>query len=171
MTTPTRKALQDILDKIDSAIEEQGWAYVMTSQSPGSVPFLYTIGLTEMDLPELVIFGLDQPTARAIAERAMEKLKQLKRSGHPIQDGLIGDQVIAGSPVVFREIPWGKAASYVRVAKARYQRKLEVMQIVLPDANGRFPWEPGCDEQFVSLQSEAVKYQNNIPPIPKTQKH
>src|SRR5690242_934746 len=128
------QALQAVKAQLDEIIKRDGWAHIYTTHGTGAGGYLYyTIGLTDLDLPELVLFGLDRRTSNELVTNAINELKQHKAAGDQIEDGLVGVSVVADFPVVLRDLPWSVAGNYVKAARERYRRKLRVMQLLLPD--------------------------------------
>lgn len=58
--------------------------------------------------------------------------------------------MIQGYPVAFRAVP---AALF---ADSLYPGGFSLLQVVLPDVRGIFPWHAGCDPQYARLQAEFV---------------
>ena len=126
----------------DQLIARYGWAVTAvlpTPTDPGT-PFAYTVGLTEHAQPELVIAGLDPLIAQTLlndlAGRVVEHGQRLSH-GQRLPDLIAGyDAVIIDGPIT--------DDLYPGTAIARYGADhIALRQIVWPDRNGRFPWEPG----------------------------
>jgi len=134
--------LDDVLHRQDEHIKQVGWAVtaVLPTDDDPAAPFAYTVGLTELGFPDLVIAGLSPQIAQALlndlAGRVHDRTTRFAH-GQRIDDLLVGyDAVIVDGPAT--------EALYPGTAYARYGRDLvRLQQIVWPDRHGRFPWDPG----------------------------
>jgi len=126
----------------DALIARYGWAVTAVLPTPTEpcTPFAYTVGLTEHTQPELVIAGLDPLIAQALlndlAQRVVEHGQRLTH-GQRLHDLIAGyDAIIVDGPIT--------GDLYPGTAIGRYGPGLvRLRQIVWPDPDGRFPWEPG----------------------------
>ncbi|MEV5691989.1 DUF4262 domain-containing protein [Micromonospora globbae] len=123
-------------------IDEIGWSVtaVLPAPTEAGAPFAYTVGLTEHDVPELVIAGLDPHIAQALlndlARRVHDRAERLTH-GQRVTDLLVGyDAVIVEGPATEALHP---GAAYARYGADR----VRLQQIVWPDKHGRFPWDDG----------------------------
>ncbi|MFI7493078.1 DUF4262 domain-containing protein [Micromonospora echinaurantiaca] len=123
-------------------IDEIGWSITAVLPAPGETdtPFAYTVGLTEHNLPELVIAGLDPLIAQALlndlARRVHDRAERLTH-GQRVTD------LLAGYAAVIIEGP-ATEALHPGAAYARYGADgVRLQQIVWPDKHGRFPWDDG----------------------------
>jgi hypothetical protein len=122
------------------AIAAVGWAVTAVLPEPGEAPYAYTVGLTELGAPELVITGLPHDIAHALLNDAADRVHEHgarwchRQRIHDLLSGL--DAVIID----------GAAHELIHpgTAYARYgQQRVRLQQIVWPDPRGRFPWEDG----------------------------
>lgn len=141
----------------DQIIATLGWAvtYVLpTDDDPTDIPFAYTVGLTERDLPELLIAGLPIPVAHTLLNdlaRREHDNGERYRHAQRIDDLLVGyDTVLIDGPLSDRLWPGAAIARYGR-------ERIRVRQIVWPDVTGRFPWDDGynhtgCPQPLITDQ-------------------
>jgi hypothetical protein len=133
---------QYFLRQQDALIARYGWAVTMVEPTPTDpgIPFAYTVGLTARTQPELVIAGLDPLIAQALlndlAARVVEQHMQLAHGQH-LHDLIAGyDAVLVDGPLT--------DDLYPGTAIGRYGAdRVRLRQIVWPDRDGRFPWDPG----------------------------
>jgi hypothetical protein len=125
----------------DALIARYGWAVTMVEPTPTEpcTPFAYTVGLTAHGQPELVIAGLDPLIAQALlgdlAARVLKHDLQLTHGQH-LHDLIAGyDAVLVDGPITDDLYPGTGIGRY----GADHVR---LRQIVWPDRNGRFPWNP-----------------------------
>jgi hypothetical protein len=103
--------------------------------SPPYAEFAYTVGLTELDLPELVVTGLR-------ADRAAGLLDQV--AAHSLHAGPppAGERlVVVERELEVVELPHPDA--HLSVAVALYGEGVRAVQLVWRDDDGRWPWECG----------------------------
>ena len=144
--------INQFIRRMEQRIDRQGWAVLTvlpTDDSP-HVPFAYTIGLTAHSCAELIITGLhpdvSQHLLNDLAKRGVERAQRFT-AGQRLSDLLAGyDAVLVDGPATGALRP---AAAYVRYGKDC----VSLQQVVWPDVQGRFPWEPGCT---ISAQAQPL---------------
>lgn len=124
----------------------------------------YSVGLSDMGLPELITFGIPAETARFLLNTSAKKMKngQLKTA--------VAMEEIANSPLFFMPVPKERTDGFLNVANSRAGRDLDAIQLIWPDAKGRFPWDDNFNEdhrkaQLLLSHSRFVRLEK---PIPKT---
>lgn len=125
--------------RVRGLIAEHGWAVqgvFPTTDAPG-VPFAYTVGLTAQRLPELVIYGLAPAAAHPILNIAATRM----RDEGPLTPGEPVSRVIDGFDVAVREVSDPTDLAMAR----RFYGAVQALQLVWPDAHGRFPWHTGYE--------------------------
>lgn len=137
-----------LLSKIDAF----GWTVIAVfaaEDEPASPPFAYTIGLSRLGGPELLITGLPGRVSAGI----LNNLGELVRAGHALGPGRRDGVLDNGVPLELRPF-----------AAERYQEFLgqliwfadtfaagvrpAVLQVVWPDRDGRFPWDAGLEAKY-----------------------
>ncbi|WP_311061595.1 DUF4262 domain-containing protein [Pseudomonas aeruginosa] len=136
-----REAFQERLEKI---IREVGHAVITTGSeiAEGTIAMAYTMGLSDQGLPELLLFGIGGEPAMEILNTAADML----RSGELPVD--VPVEKLLNLPIVVKAVPPEAAAEYIVQANGRAGRQLPALQLVWPDPEGRFAWEPQFDEGF-----------------------
>jgi hypothetical protein len=143
----------DMLAKVHADIEREGWSSigVFPSESDPEAPnFVYSIGFYEHDdHPEMLIAGVGHQVGHTI----LGGLYQRIADGERFEDGERSAGVLVGYDVLFRALPRdGRPAN---VARSYYGvNLLPVLQVVWPDADGRFPGEDGCDRVAIEEQDQ-----------------
>ena len=129
-------AINELVEKVEDGIARYGWYVIgVVGDTPGET-FFYTVGLTAAEHPELVVSGLPQQTAHNILT---ELAIRVVRHGADIS-GELAD-VIRGLPV--RIVDVSAADVPTNVAFRIYgEERVSACQVVWPDPDGRFPWEP-----------------------------
>lgn len=110
------------------------------------LPFAYTVGLAAIDEPELVIFGLLPKVAAGILnDMAIPVAKGQRISGW--QAGLSYKIFGNGVPALLIEVK--DSNEYLFLSNTMYaipgQGPVPALQVLFPDANGRWPWDSKSD--------------------------
>lgn len=141
--------------KVGSIIQRHGWmvqGVFATEQTPG---FSYSIGMLDLFGFEFLVFALPPALAQRIINDLGQDLREYKelKVGEPLDTSrwLNGTfpfrpvQCNTANPVLYEE--------YVRQAAVWHEKKgFPVIQLLLPDANGVLPDEPGFDEAYMGIR-------------------
>jgi len=130
-------------------IDEFGWMCQAVFHPEGDKsPFCYTIGLTEQDPghPEFIVFAIAPPTAHTILTTFANRVM----AGEKFQDGQELEGIIEGYPVRLRRVE--DPSLHTAMIYNTYGAFSPVLQILLPDKEGRFPGEPGCELEGPNVQ-------------------
>lgn len=135
-----------------AALREYGWFRTTVMADEDGPGFSYTTGFwLSAGFPEIILFALGDDTA------------------HAILSDLFNDMQAGTTPVVGTPAPGilgNNEAALIPVDPAHYQEYLgwslwfyggndfPCLQLVWPDPEGRFPWQPGFEERFVGLQPD-----------------
>lgn len=129
-------------------VRRYGWAVQHVLPGAGDEPaFSYTVGLARVGLPELVVFGHGQDCAHDLLNAVAGRLWD----GAPYRDDALVDDVLArGSLMLVRAVDTTRHLVWAHeLAAGRWP--VEAWQLVLPDAEGRWPWEPGSQVAHLPL--------------------
>lgn len=149
-------------DLVRESIKTHGWhgQHVFPSEDETGAPFNYTIGLTERDLPELIVFGLPPHIGHLVLR---DLIKHIDKAGSEPLDHEVLDDVISGFNAVTRTLPPAAMDSHLCQAKYFFEgREVRAMQLVWPDPEGHFPWDIHCNPRMAALQSEIVDFTKEI---------
>jgi hypothetical protein len=140
--------MNPITRHIDKAIASVGHAIIGTHDLHNS--FAYTIGLTEIGLPELIICGMNQQYGAMFLNQAAAIMKE---SG-AFADGTINGD-LAHLPCGFKDVTVKQASGHALQAIYRYEdtdlaSKLRFIQFVIPDKIGFMPWQEGYDAAYMN---------------------
>jgi hypothetical protein len=127
-----------VFAKLLSLILEHGWAvrHVGAGSEPGEAAFSYTVGLTAMGHPEVVITGLPFEHAQTF----LNNIGADVRDGQRFEAGDITEDLTdPGAPVAFLAV---EDASGLTAVEQVYGR-VEAVQMVWPDSAGHLPWTDG----------------------------
>ena len=124
--------------RTEEVIEQYGWmVQAVFGSGPRRPDLAYTVGLTGLGHPELVVFGLPVETAHPLLNDLGERVRS-------------GETLAAGTELSFGAWPHRvhllSAPHPDRVlfqATRTYGRPVPALQAVWDDRSGRFPWQPG----------------------------
>lgn len=126
----------DSLDHLRGLITAYGWAIQGVEGDRVHPPWAYTVGLTPLGRPELVVTGL-------ALDRATRLLNGV--AAHVLHScaPAPGEQIpLRGGPLVeIVELPHPDA--HLESAIALYGVEIRALQLVRADDRGRWPWERG----------------------------
>jgi hypothetical protein len=148
------KIMDAVLQKYADRIDRYGWAVVGVSglpEEPWST-FAYSVGLTRIGAPELILFGLCPHTGA----RILNVLAGRVLSGEVLVDG---DEVpppsTIGPPIRLGAVPVDVVDDYLLIAHRFYPAEpfgVRALQVIWPDDEGRWPWEPTVDPEVAMMQ-------------------
>ena len=99
--------------------------------------------MTLASQPEIILFDIDLKQACTLFNYVWDALKYAEMEiGKPIDFG-----GYLGTPVFFTDIPEEAARKYACGAYHHFP-EAKVVQMILPDAEGLFPWQEGCAKPF-----------------------
>ncbi|WP_121437973.1 DUF4262 domain-containing protein [Actinomadura pelletieri] len=127
-------------------ITEYGWSVVLVHPDDDGPGWAYTIGLWHSHgAPELAMFGGDVYEM----EESLNTLGRHTADGRLPTDGERRDGVVRGQAAAFRETDPLWYDAMFGGAVAFYRRPTPPMlQVVWPNREGLFPWQPGTDLRF-----------------------
>jgi len=150
-----KKASSDWVAKIvlrhKEAINRCGWAAQGVFAGEDGFPpgYLYTMGLsTSYGHPELCVSGLNQDVMHQLLTGAVEAIAQHKcRFVH----GNTYSEVIRDYRAAALAVDPDVVSRYFLIAPRVLGKSPEYVQLVWPDAQRRYPWEPGYDSAQQTL--------------------
>lgn len=131
-------------------VEECGVHVVHVPEVDERPGYSFTVGLWHsFEQPEVLVFGLPEEVAHellnALADEASAGQKYLDDQKHA---GLLVDYTVR-----FVALPPHCHAEYLATAVWAYDGgEFPAVQLVWPDKQGRWPWEPGVRDGFAASQ-------------------
>ena len=134
-----------ILIKQEEIISIHGFSIILTITNDG-LPYCYTVGRAEQHLPELAVFGFQ--------ENGHEFLNEFAKIIKSTEDRFYQHTDNSAPCYAAKTYPNSKIAEWAHNRQKRFEPngKIDIMQIILPDAHGLMPWEIGCEENYVTMQ-------------------
>jgi hypothetical protein len=139
----------DLEADILASIERVGWHVCVVSADDEGPGFAFSIGLFEsFGHPELICFGPPPETLAAL----INAVGQAVRDGARFEDGSVSNDIIEGNGCAFRTMVKRAYRDFLGYALWFYDGDdFPVLQLVLPDRQGNFPWEQGASEGIRAL--------------------
>lgn len=142
------------LDAVDRKVLDDiarvGWSAIgvfPTQDDPGPY-FTYTVGMVEQNHPDLIVTGMPMETAHGVLASAYEAIQR----GNGLTPDTYADEVLQGLPVAVVEVldPLGDMCP-MSMCQHLFG-EVHGLQLVWPDAKGKFHWHPGFDEKYRDQQ-------------------
>ena len=129
----------EYMKQIDALIKEHGWALqgVFPRTAADGPQFTYTVGLTEFNHPELIIMSLPYEVAGVMLNAMGRRVRAGERF-------TAGQTLLEVGNLAMKTVDVVDTRPYFGVARRKYHR-VRAVQVVWPDKNSRFPWEPGYE--------------------------
>jgi hypothetical protein len=150
MDAGERKVLEDVAS--------HGWHVIKVFEDDKGPGFAYTIGLfANYGHPEIIAFGLPLERLHALLNLVGDDAK----AGVQFRAGDTSDELLNGYPCTFIEFPKAEFPEYLGFATWFYKgRPFPALQLVWPDKDERWPWDPAVDPEIRLLQP-TPGWQNN----------
>jgi len=159
--------LQDYVEKAKKMLDKHGWMIqvVLGDSDPG---FAYTVGFSKtLERPEVFMVGFAPDLMQAL----LNDLGQMIREGTEIKSPGFLDGLIRDYPVAFRPVEPLSVEENSNAGQAILGHSFEAYQMFLPDPNGLFPWDPGCDPKYVKVQTKLLRTVGEPPIQPPRMTH
>lgn len=135
-----RLHLEEVISRLGMAVQP----VLPSDTTPG---FAYSVGQHAKGLPELIIFGVPpQPAASLLYEMAAH-IEAEDAAGRTVGPGTV-DLVGCEMPTMLIAVSAAAASPYATQALDRSDGKAKFLQVVWPDPDGLFPWQPGFNERY-----------------------
>ncbi|MBX3463172.1 MAG: DUF4262 domain-containing protein [Planctomycetes bacterium] len=139
-------AEQQVLDDV-----EQSGLHVAHQPARGDLPAgSHSVGLWEhFEQPEVLVFGLPDEVAAALLEALADEVD----AGRRFHDGERHEGLLQDYPVRFVAVPRERLADVLPTACWAYDGDdFPAVQLVWPDKQGRWPWDPAARDGFAARQ-------------------
>lgn len=136
---------RQVTDNIAERGQQVQVVHITKDDPPDSKPFMYTIGNYHLGLPELLIVDTDKRIFVDVLNRLGKLQRDRKRAFADEELVSMGGRFplrIVDAGVVGRT----EYASFVGIFYD--SQNYEVRQVIIPDTQGRWPDQPGCDLPF-----------------------
>ena len=142
----------DAVDKkVAADVEQIGWSCigVFPTHEGHSPPFNYTVGLPHSyQHPELLMMGMSNQQLHSCLAVAV----QLIQGGTRFAADTYSTEVLVALRVAFVEVLDVHHEDYCLSMATRLQGEIPALQMVWPDREDRFPWDPDFDPEYKHRQ-------------------
>jgi hypothetical protein len=147
--------LGELIERMSALVEAHGWAVMTVLDDP---TLGYSVGLYKtFGHPEIVIRGFAPPLMHDLINDMGERV----RAGERFEPGRSYDRIIKSFSCPVIEVSRGWRAGALLACKRLYgAAEFPAVQLLLPDAAGRFPTDGDCDPVYRRLQP----LMNAVPP-------
>lgn len=132
------KTLADYLELVRGVITSQGWFVQHVEKDRWRPPFSYTVGLTAIGHPELLVTGLAPEKAGRFLNVTAHGL--MWHDDPPYVAGALHQWPESCTVEV---VDVAEPAVHLVMADATYGPELRAVQLVYADDRGRWPWQVG----------------------------
>jgi hypothetical protein len=125
-------------------------AFDPAEDAPNDPVHGHTLGLCEAFAhPELLLVGLPAELVHEFLTHAAARVA----AGHRFEHGQVAEGLFPGAPAALRRVGEQHLEAYLPEALAHYGTpEFAALQIVFPDRDGRYPWDPGADLRMRLVQ-------------------
>jgi hypothetical protein len=152
----TQGALNDILRRGRKMIAEHGWMVQGVGGDPSKdVPsYSYSVGLSKNHgHPEIFMVGFPFDLTRSLTNVAGSHIKD----GMRFDKACYSDVIVDGFPVAFLPLDRRSVIRHTAAGRSMLNDVFEGVQMFLPDPNGLFPWDSGCDPTYATIQTSLLE--------------
>ncbi|MBD8088759.1 DUF4262 domain-containing protein [Pseudomonas fluorescens] len=145
MPNPIQRMIQDNVNEHGLAIQ-----FVFPTKEHPGPSFAYTIGMTDIGQPELLMFGLPHNLAGMVFNQIHAQIKAGSMTGE--EDSI--DELLS-VPLLVHSADDTQAAQYTVQCHQYYlgtDKKPVFKQLLWPDTNGVYPHQVGYEEKFKEIQ-------------------
>jgi Domain of unknown function (DUF4262) len=136
-------------------IREHGWCQTSVHEDEEGPGFGYTTGFwLKFNFPELITFSL----RRDIAHDKFWKMYRDLAEGKNFSIGVPVQDIFKDIPAVLLPVPEWRFSDYLGWSRWFYGgNRFKCMQLVWPDANGKFPWQVGFLSELNGRQPDLTE--------------
>lgn len=141
------ESLGDYLMQVQRIMERRGWA-VQGVGSDGDFPqFSYTVGLSKVGHPEVIALGLPMEVMHNVLNNVGTAVVEKHQTFQPLP-GYRYDNIVENYAVIFRAC----SNRQFNVARRFFGEDIGALQLLWPDAEGRYPTDANFREQLKPFQ-------------------
>lgn len=124
------------LTMVQGKIYDYGWYIQLIEKDGTHPPWAYTVGLTALERPELVLTGMSPTQAAVLLNAEAAYRAHIDEPTTPrqfrLRDGPLVEVVTVAEP-----------SAHLHIATALYGDTVKAIQLVHADRRGHWPWQAG----------------------------
>ena len=126
----------DYLDYMRSVMDRCGWVVQGIERDGPRPPWAYTVGLTRLGRPELLVTGMS-------LHRATHLLNDMAAHALHADNPKLGERVELTDGPVIQMIQVAEPTAHLLIAAEVFGPRIRALQVVHADDRGHWPWECG----------------------------
>ena len=126
----------DFIDHVSELIAEYGWIVQGIKRDRAHPPWAYTVGLTALNKPEVVVTGMRTNDAVDLLNDVAYHLTHADPPRH-------GEQIPWPGRALFEVVRVAEPTAHLNVAASIYGPRVQAIQLVHADDRGHWPWDVG----------------------------
>lgn len=126
----------DYLDHVRDIMDRCGWAVQGVEREGPHPPWAYTVGLTRLGRPELVVTGMS-------LHRATHLLNDMAAHALHADNPKLGELVELADGPVIQMVAVAEPTAHLLIATEMFGPRIRALQVVHADDRGQWPWESG----------------------------
>lgn len=137
--------------KVRDDIARVGWSDigVFPAEDGTTRPFNYTVGLAELNHPDLIVIGMANEQSHLVLSAAVQVIQR----GTRLEADTLSDEVLQGFNVAFLDVLDPLGNDYPMSMTHQLYGEVKALQLVWPDKFGRFPWHAKFDPVYREWQA------------------
>ena len=132
---------EQIRDVIEGDIARVGWSLMGIGAGEDFPTFLYTVGLKDYSLPDIIVVGLPPQWIGGFINEFIESLVE----GKKLEMGKTYEDVLNGFPVRVGAVSEEWKEELMTATGARHRDGFEAIQLIWADKNNNFPGDKDYD--------------------------
>jgi Domain of unknown function (DUF4262) len=139
-----------LVERARQHIADHGYHLTYVFGDTTDMPFCYSAGLWRTwNHPELILFGMNSDDSTTV----MTALAAEIRDGRSFEAGQIDEETFNRRIAFLALTDDGYERAEIPITVMYYEGwDFPMLQVVTPDEEGLFPWEPGCDPAVTARQ-------------------
>ena len=146
--------MTELEDQIRREVAAHGFHVVIIRADGDDPGYAFTLGLaSNHGHPELCCFGLDEGEQGGPLHEFLDAAARMVVEGSRFEAGTQVPGLVERFDIAVREVIPGRRDEWLGFGvRFHKNRGFDCVQLVWPDATGRFPWESDCDPQAAAVQ-------------------
>ena len=126
----------DFIDHVGELIADYGWVVQGVKRERARPPWSYTVGLTALNKPEVVVTGMRADDAADLLNDVAYHLTHADPPRH-------GEQIPWPGRPLLEVVRVAEPTAHLNVAASIYGPRVQAIQLVHADDRGHWPWDVG----------------------------
>lgn len=152
--------LEQLIEKCRAAVFRDGFYVQFVGGDEDAPAYSYSVGLEKnLQHPEIIMVGFDPRLCHQLISDAVANIREGERYDRP----RYADRIVQDFNVAFRPLSSESVHANTGFGQTVIEESFEAVQMYLPDAQGRFPWDEGCDRNYAEMQTQIFEVEGDPP--------